>query len=166
MGETPTGGDIRVQLHIMCLAVKGSDIHLKVAEDERLASQILGGDGRQEGDLHFHGISHIHGEDALGRGVLELSLVHGETSGQAHPCVRSVINTNQAGPAGDLTSAVGNVVSTQLQRPDEKDSLPEGRPFAGQVSTIATRAASGQPSAQVRRFHRQWQSRGPGWAEG
>lgn len=61
----------------MRLAVKGSDIYVKVAEAKRLPSQILGRDGRQEGDFHFHGISDVHGKDALRRSVLEGSLIYG-----------------------------------------------------------------------------------------
>jgi len=97
-----TSGDIRIDLHIMIAAIQGGNFDIEIREDEGLALEISGRDRRHEGYVHFQFVLNVHGEDTLGRRVLERGLVDSRGAGQAHPGVSLTIDTDHTSPTSDL----------------------------------------------------------------
>lgn len=107
--------DVRVDLHIVVLAIQRRHFHIQVGEHKRLTLQVIRRDGRHERDVHLHGILHVHSKDALGRRILECGLVDRPRSGQAHPSVGRAVNADETTPAGDLITVYTLSVSNATQ---------------------------------------------------
>src|SRR4051794_7586788 len=86
----------------MLLSIERGDFDIEVRENQRLALNIAGRDWRHESDVHLQLVFHVHGENTLGRRVLERCLVDSFTARQSHPSVNIAVNTDETAPPSHL----------------------------------------------------------------